>query len=268
MENTAENTGENTVTFTPEVTPQPKSKTIRFALEKLEGGFVSDAEGKRKVYSDANDVLDVVNIPKIVSRLDHAEYMVNISVIHKDEHQDILDLIDLQSNYKAEEGEAWTIEKAKEAGLIQVEKFDPNANCAPADGDDVLKDIKVTVKNAYSVSRLKSLPWGEWHDQLHMSIPEKAKIAGLNATSFYSMWTNMVNGKALYQNSKSRIGCTILAMYYERSLGVRTSTKEQCELLKENMLKELREIEILTDQKFVKSSLIVKKIAEMRKMLM
>jgi hypothetical protein len=70
-----------------------------------------------------------------------------------------------------------------------------------------------------------------------MSVPEKADIAGLKATSFYSMWANMVSGKAKYQSSATRIGLYNLAQYYERTLGVRSSAKEQCELLKENMLK-------------------------------
>jgi hypothetical protein len=265
MEHTPENTEDNAVVFTPEVKQEPKSRSIKFTLEKLEGGFVSDAEGKRKVYGDAGEILDAVNMHKVVARLDHAEYQVNIQVIHKDEHQDILDLIDLRADYRDEECAAITLEEAKERGIIQVEKFDPNK---PAPVDECGKDIKVTIRNAYSVSRLKSLPWKEWNDQLYMSVPEKAEIAGLKATSFYSMWANMVSGKAKYQSSATRIGCTILAQYYERTLGVRSSAKEQCELLKENMLKELREIEMLTDAKFVKSSLLVKKIADMRKLLM
>lgn len=270
MDNTAENTTENTentLVLTPEIKSEPKSKSIKFTLEKLEGGFISDAEGKRKIYGQADDILDAINMHKVVNRLDHAEYHVNISVIHKDEHQDILDLIDLRSNYKAEEAEHMTIDKAKECGLIEVEKFDPNKS-APVDEHHNEKEIKVTIKNAYTVSRLKSLPWAEWHDQLHMSVPEKAQIAGLNATSFYSMWNNMLSGKALYTSTKTRIGCTILAKYYERNLGVRSSTKEQMELLKENLLKEIREIEVLADSKFVKSSILLTRLGDMRKMLM
>jgi hypothetical protein len=62
---------------------------------------------------------------------------------------------------------------------------------------------------------------------------------------------------------------TILAKYYEKNLNIRTSTKEQSEMVKEQMLAKLRELELMTvNQKFIKASEVSKKINSMRNFLL
>jgi len=248
-----------------EIAPIAKSQSLRLSIEKLDGGYISDITGKRKIYQHADEVVDMLNMNKIIGRLEHAEYKMNIDIVHIDDHQEYLDMEDLRANYKQEA--AMSIEEAKECGIIEeAPKFNPMPTEPVL---DLHAPIKVTMTNAYTTARLKSIDWKSFDEQLPMTVPEKAKICGMNTTSLYSTWVKVLNGKMEYQRTPTRIAMTILAMYYEKHLGIRTSTKEQCEKMKEDVLKLIRDIELIGDKKsHVKTTDVAKKLVEMRKILM
>jgi len=71
MENILNNTEDTNVS---------KSQSLRLSLEKLDGGFISDITGKRRIYQHADEVVDMLNMNKIVGKLDHAEYKLHIDI--------------------------------------------------------------------------------------------------------------------------------------------------------------------------------------------
>lgn len=260
MENILDNAIDSTATL-PETS---KSQSLKLSLERLDGGFISDISGKRKIYPDVGDIIDALDMHKTINKLDHAEYRLHINIIHKDEFDDMLAL---KKTIAGEAVDQMSIEDAKKRGIIQeADKFDPNK---PACVVDTNTPIKIDIRNAYSIARLKSLPWKEWDEQLSMSNGERADIAGLKKNSFYTTWNNAISGKAQYQRPEVRVGMTILAQYFERMLDVRTSAKDQCEKMKEDMLKTIREIELITNGKsHVKVSDVLTKLGAMRTTLL
>lgn len=248
----------NVTTGTVEIT-QPKSKQIKLTIEKLEGGYISDVEGKRKIYADAEEIVDTLGLFKNINKLEHGEYHMNIAIMHKDDH----DIMELERN-----DAIISLEQAKENGIIEgADKFDPNKT-VPSCEDNLVGPIKITINNAYSIDRLKSIDWKGFHEKLFLQPAEITAITGMNNTTLYSSLPKVRAGKFTFAHAKARIGFTILAMYYERVLGVRTSTKEQCEQMKENSLKLIREMELLAAAKYIKSSELMKKLNEMRKLFM
>jgi len=252
MNNLVENTVEVLV---------PKSQSLKLGLEKLEGGYISDVSGKRKIYKDADAVLEGLNLYNVVDKLDHAQYHMNIQIIHNDDYQDFVDLTALHSK------EVSNLAEAKEAGVIEeAVKFNPFPKVAEP---DLTAPIKVTAANAYSIGRLKAINWKQLHEDLPMLPSEITALTGMNTTTLYASLPKARKGLFTFQNTQTRIGFTILAQYYEKTLGLRTSTKDSCEKMKEDMLKMIREIEVISSGKpFVKTSEVTKRLIEMRKTLL
>jgi hypothetical protein len=256
MENTAnENKVENTTV----------NKSIRVIVEKLEGGYISDATGKRKIYRQTDDILEDIGFHDILDTIGNDEYHVSIDVMPKDQYNDTMDLMKLVALEGPQDN--MTLEDAKANGIIEgADKFNPIPKIAEP---DIHAPIKVTVANAYSMARLTSIDWAKMHEELPLLPSEVTKITGMNTTSLYSSLPKARSGKFTFSNTSTRIGFTILAQYYEKNLGIRTSTKEACELMKEQLLKSIREIELMSNGKsHVKSSDVAKKLIEMRKVLM
>ena len=256
MENILNNTEDTNVS---------KSQSLRLSLEKLDGGFISDITGKRRIYQHADEVVDMLNMNKIVGKLEHAEYKLHIDIIHKDDVQEYEDLADLRANYKQEA--VMSIEEAKENGIIEKkEEFDPMPKVVEP---DLTAPIKVTAANAYSIARLKGIDWAQLHIDLPMLPSEITAITGMNTTTLYASLPKARKNEFSFQNVQTRIGFTVLAQYYERTLGIRSSTQDKCEKMKEDLLKMIREIELIANgQKFVKTSEVQKRLITMRTTLL
>jgi hypothetical protein len=240
------------------------TKSFRFQLEKLDGGFISDLTGKRKIYKDANEIVDMLSLEDILKKVSDDVYHLNIDLVQKDRMEDYLDLAALYTEEKAKEVSLY--DEAKAEGIIEgADEFNPDK---PVEEEEC-KSIKVTASNAYSAARLKSLDWAYFEEHLPLTASEKAAICGGSASTVYQQFVKAKTGKATFNLTKTRIGFTILAKYYEANLGIRTSTKDQLDQLKENMLATLRELELIAStNKFTKSTEVNKKINEMRKHLL
>lgn len=226
--------------------------SLNVEVEKLDGGFISNITGKRRIYKNALDIDEAIDIKRVLGDVEENEYVLNIHLFPKNGELEIHtnDILDGQENL---------LEKAKDAGIIQeAEKFNPYGNMPKE--DDLTAPIVVTAKNAYSSAKLKSINWQELHDQLPMTVPEKAIICNFNKTSMYSLSAKMLKGEAKFQLPTTRIAATILAQFYERNLGVRNTTKDKFDAI----LSELRELELLTGKgSHIKSkdvSLVIGKI--------
>jgi hypothetical protein len=150
--------------------------------------------------------------------------------------------------------------------MIESEKFNP---IKKVEEEESLNEIKVDISNAYSIGRLKAINWGELHEQLPMLPSEITAITGMNTTTLYASLPKARKGEFSFQNTTTRIGFTILAKYYEKTLDIRTSTKESTEKMKETMLNCIREIELMASKnKFLPAKDIMKKLHETRNSLL
>jgi len=239
-------------------TTQPKS--IRLQLESLKGGYISDISGERTIYKDSYEILECLDLETIINRLEPNQYHLNIDIIPKSEYDDYVDLLAL---HKKVEEPVMTYEEAKASGLIQVEKFNPNPVVEPK---PIEKEIKVTAETAYKAGKLKQIDWKMFDEELPLTNAEKMEISGMSSQAMYNQFRKAKAGTASFHLSETRIGMTILAKYYEANLGIRTSQKDTIDLLKKQVLDTIREVELLTsNNKFVKSSAIIAKLADLRK---
>lgn len=200
-------------------------------IEKLDGGYISNLEGKRKIYKFATDIDEAINIGDIIGKLEEKEYVINIELVPKYP-------IDVDIHITPEN----ILQRAKEEGIIQVEKFNPYPN-APKE-EDLDAPIVVTAKNAYSSGKLSSIDWKKYHEELPMSVSEKALICNFNKVSMYGLSKKLIDGNAKFHLTGTRIAATILAKFYERNLGVRHSHKDKLEMISTEILGVLRDLEL------------------------
>jgi hypothetical protein len=244
-----------------EIQSENQGKSIKITVEKLDGGFISNVTGKRSIFKDAESITDVIDLEKAINTLENDEYHVDVYISPKSSYVDLESLIALHNSE-----EVLTLESAKENGIIESEKYNPIP--APVE-PDLKAPIKVTVANAYTIERLKAIDWEEMHKQLPLQPIEVSKMTGMNNTTLYTSLPKARKGELTFSNTATRIGFTILAQYYERTLNIRTSTKEQNEKMKEDLLKLIRDVEVIGSGKdFIKMSIVATKLIEMRKILM
>lgn len=232
--------------------------SLRITVEKLDGGFISDVEGRRKIYRDTEDVIEAIGVDKLLNGIKKDEYKLNIDLVPSDEHENYVDALNFGTELRDKEKS--TPELLNE--VIEENKFNPNII---KNRTEFSKNIKVTEANAYSMARLSAIDWVQLDKELPMKVNQIAEICGGNKTSMYSIWKNVKNGKANFRLTQTRIQMTILAKFYEISLGIKTSSKDK----NEKLLANIREIETMnTKSGFIKLSEITKKLNEMKKILL
>jgi len=237
-------------------------KTFRFEIEKMEGGFVSDITGKRKIHKDAYEIDEEVNLRRMFDSVPNDLYYLNIDFLTKTEYDERIGLLD------AIKEEHLSVEQAKEQGIIEpADKFNPYKETTPEEFD--IKNIKVDHSNCYSSGRLKSIDWRAYHKLLPLTNTERCNISGANPNTMYNAWTSALKNKASFHNKDTRVTFTILSKYYEAHTGIRTSSKDQIIKLKEDMLRTINELELMAKMSkgFVKAKDITNKLDEMKKHL-
>lgn len=247
---------------------KPEIKSFRVQFESLDGGFVSDVSGKRKIHNSSNSIIKHLELEETIDKLDLNEYHLNIDIVPKDKMADYVDFVAQITSDKPEDTGELTYEEAKAQGIIKAaDKFDPNPTVKEEQED--LHDIKITQINAYSASKLKSINWKHYDEQLSLDHSQRVSISGMSNQAMYNQWRKALKGTASFHLSKTRIEMTILAKYYEKNLGLRSSSKDNLDKVKEEQLKELRELELVASHtKFVKNTVILSAINKMRKQLL
>lgn len=221
--------------------------SINLQVEKITDGYVVGNE--HKAYrTDISKIIDYSFVEKEIleSINEDGIYYINISLSKTQQRESLSPLLRSFLNEDKEVTEElvspMTVEEAKEAGIIQVEKFNPFKTRSEETMSNV---ISVNETSAYSTQILKDFPWDEMHEKLPLTPSEKADIAGLKPATMYNILTALKQGKSPFQSVDRRIGMTTLAKHYEWTLGVRSTTKDQCEALKKNLLQRLEDLELL-----------------------
>lgn len=239
--------------------------TLRVEIEKLDGGYISNViNKKRRIFKNALDIDDAIDLKTILGSVEDDEYMLNIDLIPKDRYQEFLDSYNVGAT-QALEDELSLLEQAKIDGVIQpADTFDPHIIKKKED----LHVIAIDAKTAYPAARLKQINWKSYDEQLPLSTQEKAIIMGVKNGNMYQLWRTAVAGKALYHTAANRIGFTTLAKYYESNLGFRTNQKDSVDKLVTELLAHVREIELLAAKAaWTKSSALGTIVGKMRGLL-
>lgn len=124
--------------------------------------------------------------------------------------------------------------------VVVQEKFNPFKD-EPIDEEELR--LSVNIENAYSAARLKSIDFLGLDSQLQISHVRKAEIAGVNYQVVMNGWRHIKLGDASFGSPQARIGFTVLAKFYELSLNIRTSKKDEIERLREGIEKEIKELD-------------------------
>lgn len=239
-------------------------KTIRVQLEKLDGGFISDASGKRKIHQEAHEITSTLNLATILNTLEDDMYHLNIDLVPKDKVSGYMDIMALHT----QEMPQMTYEQAKAEGIIQpADRFNPH----PIKNEKVIeKDIKVTADNAYTIDELKKIDWKLYGSQLSLTVNQKTEISGMSYQAMNAQWKKAVKGTASFHLSSTRIGFTILAKYFEANIDLKVTTKAQLDEIKSVTLEHLQMIELLCSRsgKYIVGSEVMRIVSKMRKPLL
>lgn len=237
-------------------------KSIRVNLEKLDGGYISDAKGTRKIYAKKSEILEDIGMPSILDGILHDEYKLHIDLIPKEKFDDYVDAMNF--GIQAKEQEKSNKELVDE--LVEKNTYNPFKSGST---EEFSKEIKIDGKNCYSTARLKSIDWQQFNEKLPMTIVEMSEVSGVPKTALYSIMASIKKGTYTFTSKNARIGLTILAKFYEANLGIRTTIKENNDLMKQTLLNNIREIELMnTKSGFIKYTEIAKKLGEMKKILL
>ncbi len=257
-------------------TQNKKEFTLKATVEKLDGGYISNVTGKRKIFKNSTDIDEAINIASIFSDMDDQEYVLSIKLISTEDYNPLEDheeeeeeVVQAPANDAVQgDGKINYLEQAKEQGIIVTEQYNPVKEAAHV-VEDLGAPIVVDIKSSYSVSKLKSIPWAKWDLDHTLTLQQKSDISGMAYNSLYVLWKKMCNHKASYERAETRVKMTTLAKYYEKHLGLKSTAKEQMDELKKVTLKILRDLEVTAGaNKYTKSSEVMKKIVEMRKELL
>jgi hypothetical protein len=235
-------------------------------IEKLDGGFISNVTGKRRIYKDAHDIEDSINLGSTLNTVDDNEYILSIALIPKNQVIAVT-----QEEHVINEDDGLSIlERAKRDGIIQpADVFNPEPSKPVVDNT---KPIAITAANAYNISQLQAIPWLQYDKDIPLTNRERSDISGITYSTMYGLWLKLEAGTFQWQSINTRIGMTILAKYYEKLIDKKfhaplppdvpapTNSKRLLEILSELEL-------VATTNKFVKASVLSRKILEMKKLI-
>ncbi len=242
-------------------TEQKEGCSLRVEIEKLDGGYISNVTGKRRIFNNPFDIDDAIDMKSILSQIKENEYILSIDLVPKDKYQ-----IPLIEEEKVEDISPLSIlEQAKRDGIIQpAEKFNPEFSKKGVIEDN---SIAITVNNCYSIAELQAINWTKYDKEIPLSNSEKSKISGIKDSTFYNLWVKVAAGTFQWQSVGTRIGMTILAKYYEKIIEKKEKKFSIPPRNDKRLLELITEIELLAKSSVVKSNVLLKKTDQIKKLL-
>ncbi len=248
-------------------------------IEKLDGGFISNVTGKRRIYKDAHDIEDSINLGSTLSKIEDNEYVLSIELIPKDQYvcptvgaETITSnkILEMAKDPQLEDDGLSVYERAKRDGVIQpADVFNPEPSKPVVDNT---KPIAITAANSYSIAQLQAVPWVQYDKDMPLTKREKSDISGITSTTMYALWNKIEAGTFQWQSINTRIGMTILAKYYEKLIDKKLHAPLPPDVPaptnSKRLLEILNELELVANtNKFVKASVVSRKILEMKKLI-
>jgi hypothetical protein len=201
-------------------------KSVKFQIEKISNGYLftetkDEVEGKKTYNDKKSNFFDLLKEHEAVGEM-----------IKDDDDMMLFEVIRHDINMEPQE----KTNKELLEEVVQRDKFSPFKNTEI--NEEELR-LSVTPKNCYSSERLKAIEWLEHDKELSLSIVRKAEISGCKKETFYSAWAKIVKGKAVFQSIEMRVYMTVLAKYYETTLGVRSSKKDELERISTGLVEQI-----------------------------
>ncbi len=238
---------------------------LKATVEKLDGGYITDITGKRKIFTDKGDMCDAFGIAQVFDVMNDEEYEISVTLIPtsdirnglvtsnvaiaipkqecEEEPESASELIE-----KAESSGLSIWEQAKKDGIIQaVEPYNPLPATVEHVDDTDPHNIVVTAKNAYTAAELKAINWKEYDDHCPLTMHQRASISGYSYGGIHTLWATMIKGTLKCETINSRIKLTILAKFYELKMGIASViyTAEDMEAFKSDINLIVKEMELM-----------------------
>lgn len=240
-------------------------------IEKLDGGYISDILGKRKIYGNSLILENDINIKNVVNDLEEGDYILNINIVPKNEFVDNI-IKEGEAFYnKSTPEEADETKKVNEPGWAQAvkdgiiekaDKFNP-INYNP----DLGGTISVNLANCYTIDELTKFDWKGADAKIPLSYSEKSQITGIKDSNLHNLWPKISGGKYQWTVLDTRIKMTILAKYYQQKLEKKAKIESLPPRNDKRLMEVVTEIELLCKSSMVKSNVLLKKVEQFKKLL-
>lgn len=246
---------------------QTKTKgcSLRVEIEKLDGGFISNISGKRRIYKNSVDIDEAIDIKDVLDKMDENEYMLNIDLVPKEQYiasiskEAVID--DAFELNKITDSNLSILEQAKKDGVIQpAEKFNPNK---------LIVSDALPKEPCYSIAQLNAVPWKKYDDEVPLTIREKSDIAGIIDSTMYNLWPKVAGKTFQWQSIKTKEGMTKLAKYYEKATAPKPIPAREIPTPRNDkrLMEVVTEIELMCKSSMVKSTMLLKKVEQFKKLL-
>ncbi len=260
-------------------TEQKLVHSMKVEIEKLDGGFISNVSGKRRIYKEASDIEDYIALGPLLNKSEDNEYILSIDLVPKEQYvcptvgAEMITsnkILEMAKDLQLEDDGLSVYERAKRDGIIKpADEFNP---VKPTVTEDTTKPIAINEFNSYTIAQLNAVPWAKYEKEIPLSSKERSDISGINASTMYNLWNKVMAGTFQWQSVNTKIGMTILAKYYERVLDKKTNTVLPADVPaptnSKRLLEILDELELVVNtNKFVKASIVSRKILEMKKLI-
>lgn len=243
--------------------------SISVNIEKLDGGFISDISGKRRIYKNALDIDDAIDIKNVLTHVEENDYILSIDLIPKEAYVCRTkgeEMITSNPIGYEDDGSLSILDKAKRDGIIQpADVFNPEPAKPVV---DTTKPIAVTVANCYTIAQLQAVPWAKYDKEYPLTCREKSDISGIVGSTMYNLWIKVEAGTFQWQSINTRIGMTVLAQYYERKAEKKIRKDDGLPPRNDKRLMEVvTEIELLCKGGLIKPNILMKKVDQFKKLL-
>jgi hypothetical protein len=224
-------------------------KEITVVVEKISNGYLftetKDSTQVSKTFKETKD--DLFSFLKKNETIG--------GVIENDDDMIILDII--RQDIKI--GDVPISNKALLNGVVEKEVYNP-IKIKEIDLEELR--LSVNKKNAYSSEKLKEIDFFELDRQLPMNNHKKAEICGVKDGTFYSTYNNLKKGTMNFGTTDVRIYMTVLAKFYEMSLGIRHLKKEEIERITNEVELQITELTSIVNKNCLIDSKSLKPILE------
>ncbi len=224
-------------------------REITIVVEKISNGYLftetKDSTNISKTFKDTKD--DLFSFLKKNETIG--------GVIDNDDDMVILDII--RQDIKI--GDVPIDTKNLLENVVEKEKFNPFKT-----KEINLDELRLSInkQNCYSQEKLKEIDFFELDRQLPMSNAKKAEICGVKTGTFFSTYNNLKKGTMNFATVDVRIYMTVLAKYYEMSLGIRHLKKEEIERITNDVKVQIHNLQEIVNKNCLIDSKSLKPILE------
>lgn len=250
---------------------QITNRSYKIQIEKLDGGYISDVSGKRKIHKHESDITGAIDIETQLAELSEGEFILCVDIIPRQQFVDAVLNEEHATIYRTQTPKELSKETDKflslrdqaiKDGIIQkADEFDPIIH------KDHSGPISVGLANCYTIDELMKFDWKNADFNIPLTYSEKSKITGLKDSMLHNLWPKIITHKYSWTTESVRIKMTILAKYYQQKLDKKAKIETLPPRNDKRIMEVVTEMELLAKSSMVKSSALQKKLDALKKLL-